>query len=179
MARPPDTNAQPEWLELGIIVRPHGVRGELRFVPHDLEVDLPDPPVAVRVRTKAGAPLQTTITHRRTTEGAYLIYLEAISDRTAAEKVKGARVDIDGATLPAAAADEAYVFELVGAEAVDREGQPLGVVKAVLKNPGHDLLAIDTPGGERLVPLVPAVLVRFERKERRVVLAVPEGLWDD
>ncbi len=177
MARSPDSPA--EWLTLGFIVRPHGVRGELRFVPADPELTPPEPPLAVRVQRKDGGTAHMTLSAVRSTQGALLVRLAEVHDRNDAEQLKGARLEVPRQSLPEPEDSEAYVFELEGAAAVDEAGAPLGTVRSVVENPGHDLLLIDTPRGERLLPLVPAMVLRFDRAARTVVLSVPEGLWDE
>jgi 16S rRNA processing protein RimM len=169
----------PEWCEVGVIARPHGVKGELRLELFDAEMALPDPPFPARVRVRGGAPREVTLTQVRTSGAAYLVRFAEVPDRNAAELLKGARFDLDRELVPAPSADEAYVYELVGATAVDEAGATLGVVRSVLQNPGHDLLAIDTPSGERLLPLAPELVLRFDRETRRVVVRVPSGLWED
>jgi 16S rRNA processing protein RimM len=64
-----------------------------------------------------------------------------------------------------------WVHELIGAEVVDTDGSPLGMVAAVEANPASDLLVLSGGG---LIPL------RFitDRRPGRLTVDVPPGLLD-
>ena len=57
-------------------------------------------------------------------------------------------------------------------------GIEVGTVARVVPGPAQDLLALDTPVGERLVPLVKEIVVEIDTRNRRVVLDPPQGLLD-
>ncbi|MFN2505839.1 MAG: ribosome maturation factor RimM [Acidimicrobiales bacterium] len=151
-------------LEVGRIVKPHGLRGEL--VVH---------PITNRPETRfaAGAVLSSDrgpfeILTSRPHQGRFLVTVAGVEDRDAAEGLRGLvllaePIDEEGAL---------WVHELVGAEVVGVDGQSHGVVEAVEANPASDLLVLR---GERLVPLVFVV----EHTAGRVVIDPPPGLLDD
>ncbi len=169
------------WIPLGRLTRPHGVRGELRLVvgSGSDDAELPEEVQRLRLRPRSGAPKVLEVEGLRGVNGAYLVFFAGVEDRNAAELLAGAEVDIEASALPPLEPGEVYLFELTGAAAFDEAGTALGTVRAVLEGKAQDLLELDTPRGERLLPLAPDTLVRFERAERRVVLRVPQGLWDE
>ncbi len=79
--------------------------------------------------------------------------LEGINDRTAAEALRGALVEIDRSALPPLEEGEYYHADLIGLPAEDREGKPLGTVAAVENYGAGDLLEIQCEGGKNsLIP---------------------------
>ena len=164
-----DEQGERDTLIIGVVARPHGIRGELRIHLYDagsrtlLGVD----------ELILGGELRRVRSARLTT-GAVLLAVEGVADRTAAEKLRGAKVEVPRTAVPLAAG-EFFVSDLIGCEAVEETGAPLGTVTAIM--PGQqDLLVITDEHVERLVPLVPAFLRALDLGVRRVVLSLPEGL---
>ena len=78
---------------------------------------------------------------------------EGISDRTAAEALRGSLVEIDRDALPALEEGEYYHADLVGLPCVDEHGAPLGTVVAVENFGAGDLLEVERLDGKRsLIP---------------------------
>ena len=78
---------------------------------------------------------------------------EGISDRTAAEALRGSLVEIDRAALPPLDEGEYYHADLIGLPCVDEGGKPLGTVVAVENFGAGDLLEVEREGGKRaLIP---------------------------
>lgn len=83
---------------------------------------------------------------------------EGVSDRSAAEALRGMLVEIDRAELPALGKGEYYHADLIDLAAVDRAGNLLGTVVAVENYGAGDLLEIETQDGKRsLIPFKPGI----------------------
>ena len=170
---------RPAWIPFGTLARAHGVRGEMRLVPFDLQTSLPDGTERVRVRPRQGAPVSMTLRRIRPVHRALLVTMAEIPDREVAQAWAGAVLEIDSSSLPPLEPGELYLFELVGADAVDAGGRPIGVVRELLDNRGQDILVLDAPQGERMLPVIGDTIVEFRREERLAVVRVPPGLWDE
>jgi len=152
-----------ELLEIGRTGRAHGVRGDLSLI---LISDRTE-------RLKVGRQLQVgqrmvTITASRPAGTRWLVHFEGIDDRNAAELL--ANQPVLGEPLPSNP-DDLYVHELIGSEVVDTTGTSYGVCTAVLANPAHDILELESGA------LVPVVFV-VSASPGRVVIDPPEGLFD-
>lgn len=78
---------------------------------------------------------------------------EGISDRTAAESLRGELVEIDRDQLPPLDEGEYYHADLIGLPCVDESGNALGAVVAVENFGAGDLLEVERPNGKRsLIP---------------------------
>ncbi|MDP8953559.1 MAG: ribosome maturation factor RimM [Actinomycetota bacterium] len=152
----------PPLLEVGRVVKPHGLRGEVSV---KLVTDR-------RERLAAGTVLHTErgaleVVSSRPHQAGFIVVFAGVVDRQGAEALRGL-------TLLAPALDDPdtlWVHELIGAEVVDVDGGTHGRVVAVEANPASDLLVLD---GGALVPLVFVV----GRSPARVVIDPPEGLFD-
>lgn len=156
-------------LEVGRIGRAHGVRGDLYV---ELITDRTE-------RVAVGARLQgrgkwLTVESARPAGSRWLVHFAGIADRTAAETY--VNTPLLAEALPALSADGMYVRDLIGAEVVGVEvvgvdQQAYGRCVAVVANPAHDLLELESGA------LVPVVFI-VETSPGRIVIAPPDGLFD-
>jgi len=96
------------------------------------------------------------------------VRLEGVETREAAQALNGFEVQVDRSELPPTAPKEYYLHDLVGLEAVNREGVPLGRVDGFLELPAHPVAVLREGDLERLVPLVRDRLVAVDLAARRV-----------
>jgi 16S rRNA processing protein RimM len=97
----------------------------------------------------------------------HLVLFEGIGDRSDAEALAGLVLRAEPIDDP----DALWVHELVGTRVVEAGGTERGTVRAVIANPAHDLLELDT-GALVPMPFVVSVV------DGVTTVAVPEGLFD-
>ncbi len=103
---------------------------------------------------------------------------EGVSDRNAAEALRGARVFVSRTYFPKADPDEFYWVDLVGLTVVNRQGETLGEVIGLLDTGPHAVLRIQPAGltapikpeQERLIPFVSAFVDDVSLSERRITV---------
>ena len=157
--------SEPQLREVGKTGRAHGVRGDISV---DLLTDREER-LAIGARLKIGTRW-VTVASARVAGPRWLVHFEGFDDRTAVEVLQGQPMLAE--PLPARDGDDAlYVHDLVGAEVVDADGTSYGHCTAVLANPAHDILELDSGA------LVPVVFV-VSMSSGRVVIAPPDGLFD-
>ena len=154
----------PGLLEVGRTGRAHGVKGDISVL---LVTDRTE-------RLDAGARLYLidrwfTVERSRPAGDRWLVHFEGIDDRNAAELISGNPLFAE--PVPSSP-DDLYVHQLVGAEVVGRDGASHGRCVAVVANPAHDLLELESGH------LVPVVFV-VEFGDGRIVIDPPEGLFDE
>ena len=170
-------------LVVGVVVRPHGVRGE---VVVDVRTDDPGDRFAVGSvlltdRTDVG-PLTVESVRPHTSGGRLrlLVAFEEIQDRNRAEALRGVALQVESDDLPATDdPDEFHDHELIGLSAVDDAGTLLGEVIRVDHVPANDLLVLRRPDGrEALVPFVKAIVPKVDVPGGTVVVNPPPGLLE-
>ncbi|MDH3473430.1 MAG: ribosome maturation factor RimM [Rhodospirillales bacterium] len=167
---------------LGVVTGAHGVRGLLRVksfteAPEDLAAYGP-------LSDETGARrFALTVTGRA--KGAVLARIEGVGDRDKAEALKGTRLYVERAALPAPEEAETYYHaDLIGLAAEDTQGRPLGRVVAVENFGAGDLLEIaEGPGGQGgqggqgggslLVPFTRAAVPVIDLEGGRLVVDPP------
>lgn len=101
--------------------------------------------------------------------GVLVASIEDLSDRTAAEQVRGVLVGAPRCALPATRKGEYYWGDLIGLEVVNLRDQSLGKVLGLIETPANDVLRVgDGENTEQLLPFVAAVVVDVDLSARRV-----------
>jgi 16S rRNA processing protein RimM len=86
------------------------------------------------------------------------VRFEGVSDRSAAEALRGSLVEVDREALPPLEEGEYYHADLIGLRCGDSQGLDWGTVVAVENFGAGDLLEIEQPDGKRaLIPFRPGI----------------------
>jgi 16S rRNA processing protein RimM len=107
----------------------------------------------------------------------FLVKFAGSSSRQDAEGLRGDLFVLPG-EVRQLEADEYWPQDLIGCQVRLVDGQVAGSVAGITPGAAHDLLAVATPRGERLVPLVQAIVVKVDVGARQILLDPPEGLLD-
>ena len=150
-------------LEVGRILRAHGVKGEVvvRFTS-----DREERRAIGAVVQGPGGPL-TVERARHNPGGDWVVKYAEVPDRTTAETMHGALLRAEAIDDP----DELWVHELLGSVVVDQDGGERGTVAEVHEGAAADLLVLDTGH------LVPVTFV-VGKEPGRVLVDVPDGLFE-
>ena len=156
----------PVLLEVGRILKPHGLKGEVvvALVTNRSE------------RVAAGSALQgpaatLVVRHSRrfetTGDGRWIVQFDGVGTREGAEALRGTILRAPPLYDP----DALWAHELIGSLVITLSGQELGRVDAVESNPASDLLVL---AGGGLIPL------RFVTGHHagEVTVDIPPGLLD-
>lgn len=157
----------------GEIGKPHGTSGEVYVVRISDDPHRFDPGAVLTHEDGRRLVVVSSRSHR----DRFLVHFEGVVDREGAQGLRGALY------VPAEAArelDDAEFWEadLVGSRVTLPDGTEVGEVSDVIVRPAQDLLQIETPRGQRLVPFVSQIVIEVEPDERRVTIDPPEGLLD-
>lgn len=149
-------------LEIGRIVKAHGIKGE---VVVDLVTDRRERVAPGMVLTSKHGPL--VVRASRPHQGKWLVTFDGYADRNKAETLAGTVLSAEPLDDPEAL----WVDDLIGTRVVEPDGTERGRVVAVLENPAHDILELDSGA------LVPVVFIESS-VDGVTTVKVPEGLFD-
>ena len=138
---------------LAAIAGAHGVKGEVRLKLFSDSIDS----LSRHERLEVGGAARRLLSIRDSGKTAVARF-EGISDRAAAEALRGSLVEVERAALPPLDEGEYYHADLIGLAAMDREGTEIGRVVAIENYGAGDLLEIELEAGKRaLVPFKPGI----------------------
>jgi len=167
---------------LAKILRPRGLRGE---VAAEILTDFPERLPKLRevwLADGRGVPRRVGVQRcwLSTGRGGQAIFhfaeINSIED---ADRLRGLEVQVPIEERAQLTEGSYFVSDLVGCE-VWEEGasSALGSVRDVEFPGGPPLLAVDTKGGEVLVPLAAEFCIRIDVNAKRIDVILPEGLRD-
>jgi 16S rRNA processing protein RimM len=143
---------------LAAIIGAHGVTGELR-----LKLFGEGPDSLKRYKSfDAGGRTLTLKTVRDGPNGAVARFAE-VTDRNAAEALRGTSLTVPRSALPPLEEGEYYHVDLIGLPCVTDEGEAIGAVVTVENFGACDILEIQKPGGKRFMVPIHAAQVEAER----------------
>ncbi len=159
-------------LEIGFVRRAHGIRGELGVVTHDPESD-----VLAEAETIFVGGVAYAVAGARSTPQGWLVQLDTVRDRNAAELLRGKPVEVDRALVPL---DDGEVIlgDMIGCEARLPSGEVWGTIVAIDLGAMQDRLVVHAGDREKLLPIVDQFIASVDVDAGVVVVTPPEGLPD-
>lgn len=185
-----------EWLEIGKIVSPQGLDGEMRVYPNS---DFPERFVEPGRRWllcpggKEPQPIELLGGRYIEGKGLYVIEIAGVEDRNSAEDLRGCLLMVPESDRPILAEDEYHVLDLIGLEVfMQVSGESVGTVVDVIPA-GNDLLQVklhplSVDGKEDmtkdkgqktvLIPFVKAIAPVVDLSAKRIEITPPPGLLE-
>ena len=160
-----------EFIHIGQIVNTHGIRGEIKLLPHSV-----DPDIIVRCKTMYIDGQAIAPRTRRVHKGCVLLTLPGVEDIDTALAYKNKDVSIrrKDVKLPKGVYFDQELLGLTARNAAT--GETLGSVEEVMNYPAHKVYAIRGGKDEYLVPAVPAFIQDIDIQAGTIDIHVWEGL---
>lgn len=161
---------------VGVIARPHGIRGQVIVNP---ETDFPEDrfrPGATLFVNREGRVEPLTVTTFRMQQGRPVIGLESVADMNAARELAGLEFRVPAADLVELPDGMFYHHDLIGCVVTTADGRDVGVVSAVEGDAGTTRLVVGSAAGEVLIPLVLDICTTIDPAAKKIVIAPPDGL---
>jgi len=154
---------------LGRIVGAHGIRGEV--IIHSYAAVPEDVGAYGVLSDKTGTKTFKLSSVRAASKGV-IARVAGVSDRNAAEALKGTELYVPRDKLPATQEGEFYVADLIGMTVVDRDGKAIGTVVDAPDFGAGSLLEIRKTGVAQteLVPFTDAYVPHVDLAARRVTV---------
>ncbi len=159
---------------MGRIVAAHGIKGEVKVISHSA-----DPAALLSYPLcRADGSTLPALTLVRIDSAGIIARVAGVSDRTAAEQLRGTDLYVLRDTLPPPNADEVYHADLIGLPARAPDGTLLGRVAGVVNFGASDLLDIDSrpDGGHGVyIPLTRELVPHIAADH--LVIDAPADYW--
>lgn len=149
-----DVGADAEWVALGVVTRPQGVRGQLRVKLYNPESELLLSVGEAHFRQDAQLRLVRFREPPKVHQGDLLIWPVDSNDRDQAEARRGTEICVRASELPPLEEGEYYHRDLIGMAVRDREGNEVGTVLRIDTYPTVDVAVVKTRRGNLDVPIL-------------------------
>jgi 16S rRNA processing protein RimM len=162
-----------EFLAIGRVLRPHGVRGELLV---DTLTDFPEHLAEVDTVYLGDAAVPHVLEAARVHRHQLILRLAGCADRDQADQFRGQLVQIKTEAAAPLPPGRYYHHQLLGSRVISDEGEDLGELVDILETGANDVYVVSTPNGELLLPAIQSVILNIDVDAKRITAHLLEGL---
>ena len=159
-----------EYLIIGEITKPQGVRGELKLRPATCDVSRFEGLKTVFLREGEGYR-EVRVHVRSYCDDAVFLSMEGVNSRDDAEKLRGSFVYVDRAHAVELDEDSNFICDLEGLEGIADDGTRLGKLVEVMQPGGGDVYVFQGKKGEILVPALKSVVLKVDLQKGEMLLS--------
>ena len=159
-----------DWIEIGTIVAPQGLRGEMRVYPDsDFPERFLEPGTRWLQHPKTGEIEEVELLGGRYIPGKnlYVIALEGVEYRDRAEALRDYKILVKNSDRPGLTEDEYHVLDLINLEVFHQQtGEKIGIVTNLFYA-GNDLLEVTLDKQPIIEPNTSPDLSQISRRSKR------------
>lgn len=167
-------------VSLGKVLRPHGVKGEVRVHLYGVQPDLLELLASkdfFLLQPTSRSIIPVTIETLRFHQNVALVKFIGIDNRFMAEEIRNFDLFISEADLPPLDADEFYYQDLLGLVVRDTDSnQNIGTVSNIMSIGGGESLEIESGNTKFLLPFVKAFIKEVNLEQNYILVHIPPGL---
>lgn len=164
----PGTPPTAARLTVGAILAPHGVNGEFKLKLH---TDDPEHLLTLKRLYLGDEAKPRTVLSARMHQGNALLRVQGISTPETVEGMRGTLLSIRGADARPLAENEYFLYQMIGLEVFDEDGNRLGRVTDLMETGANDVLVVTSDDGKDfLLPSHPDVVIAMDPAAGRLVV---------
>jgi 16S rRNA processing protein RimM len=167
-----------ELLDIGRIVRSHGLTGQVKVLSYLESQGVLDDLDQVAVGRNVRETKVFFFDAVQKGKGSFIVKLRGIESREAAAALVGLSLWIPSEKMKGLSDDEYYWHEIIGLEVVTEDDRSLGKVVSVFPTGSNDVYVCRGNGREILLPAIGDVVRRIDRDRKVMEVRLLEGLAD-
>ena len=167
-----------DYLRVGVLVKPHGVRGEMKVFPTTDDMkrfeDLIEKDVFFDIKGSYEAHKIVSVKYFKQFA---ILQFEDITDMDMALKLKNIDVYVKREDAVELEEGEYYIADLLGLSVYLEDGSLFGKLKDVMETGANDVYVINTKEhGEVLVPVIDDCVKEVDLENEKITIHLMEGL---
>lgn len=165
---------EPEFLSIGILRKPHGIKGEMRI---EIWTDFPE-------RLKKGVVVyigeskkEYLIESFKGKEDEYLIQLKGIAYPEKCNSIVNKIVFISSKDRPSLGDNQYYHHQIIGLDVFTKDNAHLGKIKEIIRTGSNDVYVIQNIENievEILIPVIPSVIMNIDLSKKKMIIDPPQ-----
>lgn len=168
---------QPDYVAIGRITRPHGVRGELKVEPQTDDPNRFGSLKTVFLGRSVDRLTAYEVATSRMHHNQVLIQFKGIDSREEAGRLRSLTIFVPISEAIPLEKGEFFIFQLYGMAVVTEEGENLGTIQDVIQTSANDVFVVNgSDRGEILLPDTEEVVLAIDGELRQVTVRLIPGL---
>jgi 16S rRNA processing protein RimM len=165
---------EPAFLLVGILRRPHGVRGEILMA---VMTDFPER-IQPSVTLYMGEEYKpVTVANSRHHNKGLIIQFEEFASRNDVENIRNQNLFVRAEDRPPLPEGEYYLHELIGLRVITDEGETLGVITEMIETGANNVYVVHCDDGpDVLLPATDEVILVVDVDNKIMRVHILEGL---
>tara|TARA_B110000014_G_C19913525_1_gene472708 strand:- start:224 stop:742 length:519 start_codon:yes stop_codon:yes gene_type:complete len=165
-------------IPLGQILKPHGIKGELKILFYNEESNSLKNNQIVFLESKEGVCSEYKIERILYSFRKNRIKFFDINTIDEANQLRGYTLNVLRSDLPKLSKNEYYLDDLIGYTMMDSNSKVYGKVNSILSLPANDVLSIMHGEKEYLIPLIQDVVIDVDQEKEIITIDPLEGLFN-
>jgi len=165
-------------ITIGRVVKPHGVKGEVKIEPLTDHPGRFEKLQRVFLVSPTGKQKECAVRSVRYLADAPLLLLAGYDAPEQARELNGWLVQLPEEEALPLPEGQYYWFELIGMEVESEAGERLGKIVDIFETGSNDVYVMKAGKREIYLPATKEVIKQVDRKSRRMVIHVLDGLLD-
>ena len=167
-----------EWLLIGELTSPHGVKGQLKIKPlSDFEERFTKSGIRWIEINEILHEIELVTGRKLPGKSVYVVTLRGINSRNEAKRLSGSKIYVPIEDRPNLSECEYHLLDLVGLEVKSEENnEKIGCVLDLI-NGGNDLIEVQLLSGKKvLIPFVKEIIPTINIQQGWLTINPPPGL---
>ena len=176
------SNFPNDLIPLGKVIKPHGVKGLIKFKPYNKNSSILNKGMMVWFSKEVDDLDFKFFKISSITYNALhpIIKLDQISDRNEALELKDNILYVSRSLFPESKNNDVYFVDLIGCKVYDKCEKFIGIVKDIVHFPGNNhVIIIKFESREFMIPINSDLVELFDVDEKYIVIDVVDGLVDN
>jgi len=156
-------------IEIGLIVKPHGLKGELKLKLHSPESNL-----ILNIDTIYVDNQIFKIDYSKKVSNGILLKFVSKNTRNSIEDLIGKKLFVNKDIIPLAPSGENYYFELIGSKVVYNNVE-IGTLIEIVETKANNIYVVkELNGNEILIPKTKSFIKKFNKDKKILEVILPE-----
>lgn len=166
-----------ELLRIGCVIKPHGVKGELKVYPTTDDVRRFETVGTVLVSRNGKTSETKDVQSVKYFKEQVILKLSGIDSMEQAESFRGADLLILRSQSTPLKEGQYYLADLIGLQGITEDGRNVGTIREILETGANDVFVFrNEDGKELLLPNIPDCVRNVSLEERIMTVRILEGL---
>ena len=165
-------------IAVGRIVRPHGIRGEVKVVPLRITPERFFEFGTLAIKSVPNRIEWFKVERVRIQNQRIILKLSGIDNRDQAESLRNTFLKLPEEDCEGFRENVSNSIELIGFKAKTVEGMLIGTVVEILQKSIQNVLVVESEGKEIMIPDVSVFVKTVDRTSRVIIIDPIEGLLD-
>ena len=167
-----------QMLRVGAVIKPHGIRGEVKVWPTTDDSYRFDE-LSEIILVKGSSEKRIGISSVKHFKNIVILGLSGIDTVESAEALRGTDLYVDREHAAPLSEGEYYIGDIIGMEVQDEEAQHLGTISDVIDTAANDVYVVKLAGRrDLLIPAIKQCIVNVDVENNLMTVRLLDGLMD-